>query len=369
MIDLAHTRIVLAHDWLVGLRGGERVLDRLARLFGPTRIYTLVAGGSPVTEAIGRCEVVCSPLQRLPGAAGRWRRAWLPLMPWAVGRLRVEPCDLLISTSSALIKGIAPPPGTPHLCYCHSPARYLWEQGADYALGAGGRVRRIGLSLASGPLRRWDRRTSGTVTAFLANSRHTAARIERCYGRTAAVVHPPVRTGVFRPDADVAREDWLLVVSALEPYKRVDLAIQAAAASGRRLRIAGDGTQRAALARLAGPGVELLGRVDDRRLLELYRKAAALVFPQCEDFGIVAAEAQAAGCPVVAFGRGGALDIVVPGTGVLFAEQTVDALAAAIERLREEGFDPGACRRSAERFSEERFDEQILEHARRALER
>ncbi|MHC4992141.1 MAG: glycosyltransferase, partial [Planctomycetota bacterium] len=145
--------------------------------------------------------------------------------------------------------------------------------------------------------------------------------------------------------------------------------IQAAAASGRRLRIAGDGTQRAALARLAGPGVELLGRVDDRRLLELYRKAAALVFPQCEDFGIVAAEAQAAGCPVVAFGRGGALDIVVPGTGVLFAEQTVDALAAAIERLREEGFDPGACRRSAERFSEERFDEQILEHARRALER
>ncbi len=237
-------RIALAHDWIVGGRGGEWVLDRLARLFGPTRIYTLVYDGRPPTEAIAACEIVTSPLQRVPGARGRLRRVALPLLPWAVGRLEVEPCDLLISSSSAVMKSIRPPLGTPHLCYCHSPPRYIWDQAGDYAYGAGGAGRRLGLALIRHPFQRWDRSTAAGVTRFLANSHHTAGRIARWYGREAAVVPPPVRTDFYCPDPRVARESWLLVVSALEPYKRVDLAI--AAANLRRMGAQGGGRRNTA---------------------------------------------------------------------------------------------------------------------------
>lgn len=363
MIDRSSgPRIHLAHDWLVGMRGGERVLDRLAQQFGPTTLYTLVDDRRPLSPAISACRTVTSPLQRLPGAAGRWRRRYLPLYAWAVGRLRVEPCDLLISTSSAVMKSIRPPAGTPHLCYCHSPARYLWEQTSDYGRGRGGIARRLGLGLVGGPFRRWDRRTASRVTRFLANSRHTAARIDRCYGRDADVVYPPVRTTYFTPDNSVPREDWLLVVAALEPYKRVELVIEAANRAGRSLRITGDGSQRRALADRAGPTVTLLGRVDDAHLRDLYRRARALVFPQVEDFGIVAVEAQATGCPVIAQARGGALETVTPRTGVLFEHATADGIVEAADRLDAEPPDPVACRANAERFAEAVFDDAIARH-------
>ncbi|MHC5022528.1 MAG: glycosyltransferase [Planctomycetota bacterium] len=358
MIDRSsRPRIHLAHDWLVGMRGGERVLDRLAQQFGPTTLYTLVDDGRPLSPAISACRTVTSPLQRFPGAPGRWRRRYLPLYPWAVGRLRVEPCDLLISTSSAVMKSIRPPAGTPHLCYCHSPARYVWEQTSDYARGRGGIGRRVGLAVVGGPFRRWDRRTASRVSRFLANSRHTADRIERCYGREADVVYPPVRTTFFTTDESVPREDWLLVVSALEPYKRVEVVIDAANRAGWPLRIAGDGSQREALARRAGPGVTLLGRVDDLVLRDLYRRARGLVFPQVEDFGIVAVEAQATGCPVIARARGGAMETVTDETGVLFEESTAEAIVAAAHHLETNPPDPGACRANAERFAESVFDE------------
>lgn len=363
-------RIALAHDWLVGLRGGEFVLDRLARQFGPTTLYTLVNDGMPLTPAVDACRVRTSPLQRLPGAAGRLRRWYLPLMPWAVERISVEPCDLLISTSSAVMKSIQPPNGVPHLCYCHSPARYIWEQADDYAVGSAGGLRRFGLGMLREQFQRWDRRTASRVTRFLANSRHTAARIKRCYGREATVVYPSVRTGFFMPDPNVPREDHLLVVSALEPYKRVDLIIEAAQRTNRPLTIIGDGSQREVLRRMADDRITFLGRVSDDVLLEQYRRAAVFVFPQVEDFGITAVEAQAAGCPVIALAAGGALETVTDETGVRFNEQTAEHLADAIERFfTGAGFDSAKCRANAERFSEAIFDEAIREQVAELLSR
>ena len=283
----------------------------------------------------------------------------LPLMPWAVGRLRVPPCNLLVSTSSALIKGVTVPRGMPHLCYCHSPARYLWEQGGEYRTGRGGVLRGLGLAAAGPLLRRWDRRTAAGVTTFLANSTHTAARIQRCFGRSATVIHPPVETDHFTPDASVPREDFLLVVSALEPYKRIDLVIAAANRHRWKVVIAGTGSQEESLRRQAGPTVTMAGFVDDDDLLQLYRRAKALLFPQCEDFGIVAAEAQACGCPLIARKAGGAIDIIVEGTGIFFEEPTVEAVAGAVARFDLEGCDAEACVSNAQRFSVARFDEQM----------
>lgn len=352
-------RIALAHDWLVGMRGGEWVLERLARVYGPTDLYTLVNDGRFLTEAIARCRIITSPLQRFPKAAGGWRRHYLPLMPWAVGAINVKPCDLLISTSSAVMKSIKPPPGVPHLCYCHSPARYIWEQIDDYAMGSGGGVRRLGLRAVRTTFQRWDHRTADRVTRFLANSRHTADRIKRCFDREAKVVYPPVRTEFFTIDASVQREDWLLVISALEPYKRTDIVIEAANRAGLPLKVAGDGSQRRALEAIAGPTVQMLGRVPDEALRDLYRRAKALVFPQVEDFGIIPVEAQATGCPVIAYARGGAVETVTAATGVLIAHQTIEAILEAALQLESTMFDPNACRANAMRFSEEIFDRAI----------
>jgi len=356
-------RVVLAHDWLVGLRGGEWVLDRLARLYGPTTIYTLVNDYRFLTEAIDRCEVVCSPLQRLPGANGKWRRHYLPFYPWAVEKIHVdEPCDILISTSSAAIKNMAVPPGVPHLCYCHSPARYIWEQRDDYSGGKGGLIRRFGLMAVSNRFQDWDREGAQRVTRFLANSRHTAARIKRCWNCEATVVYPPVRTDYFTPNDSTPREDWFLVVSALEPYKKADTVARAAMAGGWRVKIAGRGSQHRYIQKLGGRSnglVSVLGYVSDEKLRDLYRRARALIFPQVEDFGIIAAEAQACGCPVIAYAMGGAIEIVPEGCGILFDRQTEQGVVDAVRAFNRETFDPDKLRANAERFSGEAFDAAI----------
>jgi glycosyltransferase involved in cell wall biosynthesis len=354
-------KISLAHDWLVGLRGGEWVLDRLAHLFGPTEIYTLVNDHRFLTAAIAGCTVITSPLQKLPGASGRLRRHYLPLMPWAVERLQVRPCDLLISTSSAVMKSIKPPRGVPHLCYCHSPARYIWEQTDDYAHGSGGGIRAKGLKLIRKRFQEWDRRTAERVTRFLANSAHTAARIKRCYQRDAQVVYPPVRTEFFTPDACIEREDWWLVVSALEPYKRTDMIIDAAKKLNLKVRIAGSGSQRVELEQRArGANVEFLGRVSDEALRDLYRRAKALIFPQVEDFGIIAVEAQACGCPVIAFNGGGAREIIREDTGGFFEQQNTESLMGALDELPSRAITAEACRANALRFSAEAFDRRMM---------
>lgn len=361
-------RIHLAHDWLVGLRGGEWVLDRLARMYGPTTLYTLVDDEQPLTPAIDACEKRVSFLQMLPGANGSLRRWYLPLFPLAVSTMRTQPCDLIISTSSAVMKSIRPPDGVPHLCYCHSPARYLWGQEDDYAHGHGGGVRSFGLRMMRTRFRPWDRATADRVTTFLANSQHTADRIRTAYDRDAEVVYPPVRTEFFTPDASVAREDWLLIVGALEPYKRPDLVIELARRTGISVKVAGRGSLERSLKDAAPPNVEFLGRVDDDALRDLYRRARALVFPQQEDFGIIAVEAQACGCPVIAYRRGGATESITEETGAFFDEQSVDALQDTVDRFDAQSVNDAACRANAERFAEARFDEAIRAHVEKLLE-
>lgn len=382
-------RIALAHDWLVGYRGGEVVLETIALAaitrapeLGPRGLYTMFAGRDeprgterrPDHNAALRAfgPVRASFLNHLPGAHGPLRRWMLPLYPAAVAQLSRrlahdharEPIDLLISTSSAAIKGLRPPPGVPHLCYCHSPARYLWSQTAEYGRGRGGTLRGLGLGVMGGPLRSWDRRSAARVDRFLANSTHTAAEIRRCYKRDAEVVFPPVDTDYFTPDPDAARGRHWLYAGALEPYKRADLIIQAANRARHPLVIAGHGSQADHLRSLAGPTVTFTGRLGDDRLRQAFRTARLLVFPQIEDFGIVAVEAQACGTPVLAFRAGGALDTVIEGsTGAFFERATPDSLTDAAARVPpNDALTAAACRRNAERFAEERFLETITRH-------
>lgn len=357
-------RIALAHDWLCGLRGGEQVLERIASLvrseFASRTLYTMFDDGGSIGHATDEAPHAASWLNTAPGALRRWL---LPLYPSAVAQLSRrlardharEPIDLLISSSSAAIKAMRAPEAVPHLCYCHAPARYVWSRAGEYSRGLSG----LGLRLLAPAYRRWDRAASRRVTRFIANSTYIRDEIARCYERDADVIHPPVRTELFTPDPSAPREERLLVVSALEPYKRVDLAIEMANAKSLPLTIVGRGSDEPRLRAMSGPSVTFAGRVDDAALLRHYRGARALLFPQIEDFGIVAVEAQACGTPVVAFRAGGALDIVVDGvTGVLFDHATPEALAEAVETVKQ---DPRACRRNAERFAERRFDEQILE--------
>ena len=378
--DTAHAtppRIALAHDWLVGMRGGERVLDRLAAMFGPTDLYLMVHDVSRrYTPALDACTIHTSSLQRWPGAAGRLRRWYLPLYPRAVESLRIEPhFDLLISTSSAMIKAIRPPQRrggngrVPHICYCHCPARYLWSLTDEYASGGVmGRLRRAGLGLFGKRLRRCDRRTCDRVDVFLANSTHTARAIQTCYGREATVVHPPVDTGFFLPDAGEPRGEHYLVLSALEPYKRIDLAIAAANQLGAPLRLGGDGSHLNYLKRRAGPTITFLGPLDNEQTRHEYRTARALLFPGIEDFGLVPVEAMACGCPVIAFSRGGAEDWMTSDVGLTFDSQTSAALADAITQFETMHVDADACRRNALRFSVDRFDAAIRREVNLILE-
>lgn len=379
-------RIALAHDWLCGFRGGEAVLERLCRLvdarFEPAGLYTMFDDGRPLAEGIdawrARGAVRCPPRNLGPGAARR-RRWMLPRYPayvrWLSARLAEDhaerPIDLLLSTSSAAVKGIHPPPGVPHLCYCHSPARYVWSRRAEYGPDGSlkGRLRAAGLAAYAPAYRRWDRATAAHVTTFLANSSHTARELERTYGRRAGVVFPPVRTTFFKPSERAGGGYWL-VVSALEPYKAVDAAVEAARRSGARLVVAGQGSQGDRLRELARGcrNVEFVGRVSDERLCELYGGAELLLFPQVEDFGIVAVEALACGCPVVARAEGGALDIVTDGvTGVLTADASPAGLIEAARRCADLHIDPRACRHAAQRFSEAVFDGAMLGAIRSAL--
>jgi glycosyltransferase involved in cell wall biosynthesis len=360
-------RVALVHDWLTGMRGGERCLEVLCELFPAAPLFTLLHVPGSVSAVIEDRPIVTSFVQRLPDAARRYR-SYLPLFPAAVRRFDLRGYDLVISLSHCVAKGVRVPPGALHLSYCFTPMRYVWDLYDDYV----GRDASLGVRVLMPPvaaaLRRWDRRT-GSVHHFVAISRHIADRIRRVYGRGADVIHPPVDVGRFRIGAP---EDFYLVVSALAPYKRVDLAVAAAARLGRPLLVVGTGPEEAKLRRLAGPTVRLLGWRPDAEVAELYARCRAVLFTALEDFGIVPLEAAAAGRPTIAFGRGGVLDTMTPlrgpapsdggaepPTAVFYEAQTVDALVAAIERFeaaeRAGRFAPAALRARAERFDRPRF--------------
>jgi glycosyltransferase involved in cell wall biosynthesis len=366
-------KIAFVHDWLTGMRGGEKVLDALCERFPDAEVFTLVHIRGTVSAAIERARPHTSFIQRLP-MVRRFYRAYLPLFPTAVEQFDLDRFDLVVSTSHCCVKSVVRPGRAAHLCYCLTPMRYAWDQfdayfGPDRIGRSGSAVmRHIMAALA-----RWDRDTAGRVDRYVAISHYVAGRIRRYYNREATVVYPPVDTDFFTPPPSPAGPTpgsrYALVVSALVPYKRVALAIDACRLAGVPLKIVGDGPERARLERAAasaGSDVMFLGRRSDEDVRELYRGAAVTLLPGEEDFGIVPVEAQACGCPVVALGRGGALETVIANeTGLLVDDASAAAFAEAIARvieLRVAGrLDPNAIRRHAERFSRERFSREMAE--------
>lgn len=353
-------KLALVHDWLTGMRGGEKVLEVLCERFPGAELFTLIHVPGSVSPTIERRPVHTSALQYLPGIRHYYREC-LPLFPTLIEQFDLDRFDLVISSSHCVVKSVLPRAGAVHICYCHTPLRYAWNQFDAYfgpdriGLAQSALMRRVMARLA-----RWDRDTSGRVDRYVTNSHYVAGRIHRYYNREATVVYPPVDTDFFHPDSAVP-EGYALVVSALVPYKRIDLAIAACRLAGVPLKVVGEGPERAQLERTASGGnVRFLGRRTDEEIRELYRHAAVVLMPGEEDFGIVPVEAQACGRPVVALGRGGALETVVPGdTGVLVDEPTAEAFAAAIGEAMARRFDTAAIRRHAEGFSRRRFGDEM----------
>ena len=359
-------KVVLGHDWLTGMRGGERVLEVLCDSFPDAPLMTLIHKRDAISDCINRHPVNNSWMQRIPGISRHYRN-WLPLLPLASGSVHCPPGELLITCSHCVAKSFRKAEGMRHLCYCFTPMRYAWTFFDEYFGGNPVKAALVRPLLAW--LRRWDRRTSVGVDRFVAISSHVQKRIERFYGRQSDIVYPPVDTARCTPGKGSAAGDFDLVVSALVPYKKVDLAVAAYTASGRALRVVGVGSGEERLKAIAGPNVEFLGWQSDEAILELYRQCGMLIFPGEEDFGIVPLEAQSCGRPVVAFGRGGALETVIDGvSGVFFSEQNVDSLNEAVSRAKAVKWDPYSIREHAERFGVDSFIEGLAKSVRATLD-
>ncbi|HLZ70146.1 MAG TPA: glycosyltransferase [Dehalococcoidia bacterium] len=358
-------RVRIVHEWLVRVAGSERILDALLDMQPGMPVSALVYDPRPFRgSAIARAQVSSSFLQRLPGATRRYQ-SYLPLMPLAVEQLDLGDADTIISIHHAVAKGALTRADQLHVSYVQSPMRYAWDLYQGYVDGLGS-PRGLLVRFTLHRLRQWDVTAANRVDLFLANSQNAARRIWRAYRRRARVLYPPVDVAVFDPCQP--REEYYLAFSRLVPYKRIDLAVEALSALRRPLVVIGDGPERARLERLAGPNVRFLGWQPDSAVRRHLQRARALIFPGEEDFGIVPVEAQAAGCPVIAYARGGALETVVEGvTGSFFAEQAPAAVSAAIEAFeRGPRLEPEALRANAERFSRERFQVEFAEVMARA---
>ena len=375
-------RVALVHDWLTGMRGGEKVLEAIAELFPEAPIYTLFHFPGSVSKQLESHPIHTSYLQ------GHWTRPFLrkhyrhllPLFPSAIEDFDLTEYDLIISTSHCVAKGVISGPQTLHLCYCHSPMRYAWDQEHQYFPKRRGLVARF-RTLCISQLRLWDVASCPRVDHFWANSSFVSRRIERFYDRSAEVLHPPVDTQAFRrsdstgSEAEILgnkdgenatrtyripKDGYALAVSALVPYKKLDRAIQACELRGLELRIVGTGPELASLKKLCRGKTQLLGRVDDAHLQALYREASFFIQPGIEDFGIAAVEALAAGTPVVALGRGGVLDIVEDGVhGVLFEGSDPDTITAAIDKSLKIRFNPLELESRAAHFSSQHFTRRL----------
>ena len=367
-------KIALVHDWLTGQRGGEKVLEVLAELFPQAPIYTLFHVRGSQTPDIESKVIRTSFLQRMPLAKRRYR-SYLPLFPLAVELFDLQDFDLVISSSHCAAKGIIPRPDALHVSYIHSPMRYAWNQYFAYFS-----PRRLGvfsrwlIPPAINALRVWDIASAARTDVFVANSRNVARRIEKYYRRQAEVIPPPVDTDFFRPEKTGGKSDkrtgqgsYFLIVSALVPYKRIDLAVEVFNRCGQELRIVGQGPDDRRLRRAAKSNVRFLGSLSAEDLREAYRGGRALLQPWEEDFGIATLEAQACGLPVIAYGRGGAREAILPGqTGLLFEELSAAGLAAALDNFQRLPFNKSAARKFAMRFSRPLFKQRIHEFLRRA---
>jgi glycosyltransferase involved in cell wall biosynthesis len=350
----------LVHDWLNQSGGAEKVLEVLVRMFPGAPVYTSIYAPDRMPVAYRSWDIRTSFMQGLPNVTTR-HQAYLPLYPLAFSRMRLAGHDLILSNKSAFCHGVPAPEGTTHICYCLTPTRFLWQYEAYRSREALSPAVDAALRPVIHRLRAWDYAAAQRVHHFIAISREIQERIRQFYDRESTIIYPPADLASF-PPADAPPGDYFLAGGRLIPYKRTDLAVKACSALRLKLLVYGDGRDREALERMAGPTVTFLGRVPAERLAQLYREARAFIFPGLEDFGIAPVEAQASGRPVIAFAGGGALDTVIPGrTGELFHEQTPEALAAVLEHFDPAAYDPAACRANAERFDISRFERELRE--------
>ncbi len=348
-------RVALVHDWLVSMRGGERVFEHLCEMFPQADVYTLLHEPAALRESIRRMNVIESGFFASAPAAVRSRYRWfLPLFPRLIEAFPTEKHDLIVSTSHCVAKGVHPPKRGLHASYVFSPMRYVWDHFDDYL--SNNSFQNMALRLMRRRLQDWDRRTAQFVDTIAADSAHIGGKVRRFWERRAEVIHPPVDSRYFTPDESVQPENHFLIVSALVPYKRIDRAIEAAELAGRRLVVIGDGPERGRLQSVAGSLVELQGWQPRSKIRDAYRRCQALLYPGCEDFGITALEAQACGRPVLALRQGGAMETVVAGeTGEFFNDPTAESLADLLTDFDSSHYSLQACRKQAEGFSEEIF--------------
>jgi glycosyltransferase involved in cell wall biosynthesis len=347
-------RVAIVHYWLVSMRGGEKVLEALCQLFPEADIFTHVYDPGLESEAIRKHKIVTTFINSLPRAR-RYYKHYLPLMPLALEQIDLRGYDLVISSESGPAKGIIPPAGAVHICYCHSPMRYVWNMFHDYREHAGW-FRRLMMPPLCHYLRIWDATASMRVDHFIANSATVAARIEKYYRRDAEVIHPPVNVELFESVPAGEVEDYYLMAGELVAYKRPELAVEAFNALGRRLIVIGGGEMLAEVRKLAGPTVTIMGQQPFSVLRHHYARCRALVFPGEEDFGMIPVEVMASGRPVIAYGRGGVTESVIAGvSGLFFEEQTAAAIERAIHDFERMSFDSRAIRAQAEKFNTHKF--------------
>lgn len=356
--------VAIVHEWFTSMRGGEKCVEALCEIFPRATLFVLLHRKNSVSPSIERMPIRTSFIQHLPFSLTRYRY-YLPLFPTAVQQFDMKGFDLVISSNHCVAKGVRTSKGALHICYCHTPMRYIWDLYEEYfGKDRAGLLTRIGMRTLLGYLRKWDVQAAKHPHHFIANSQHVKSRIQKLYNRDADVIHPPVDTSKFQVSHQ--DDDYFLIVSALVPYKRIDLAIRAVNKTGDRLVIVGGGPEDQRLRRIAGPTVRFVGWQPDDRVRDSYARCKALIFPGEEDFGIVPVEAMASGKPVIAFGKGGACETVHETgkvkTGILFKEQTVDSLADAIRRFKESTFDPDALHAFALNFDRENYKRQMKEY-------
>ena len=354
-------KVAIIHYWLVGMRGGEKVIEALCEMYPQADIFTHVYAPEMVSDKIKQHRIIPTFINALPRAT-RMYKSYLPLMPLALEQIDLRGYDLVISSESGPAKGVIPSSDALHICYCHTPMRYIWNMYHDYRNGAG-RLTRMMMPPLSHYLRMWDVTSAARVDSFVANSATVARRIRRYYRAESVVIHPPVDTDAFSvaPPAEVG--DYYLMVGELVSYKRADLAVRAFNEMKLKLVVIGGGEMLDDIRRIAGPTVTVMGAQRFDVLRHHYARCRALVFPGEEDFGMVPVEAMASGRPVIAFDRGGATETVSEGiSGVFFAEQTVEAIIGAVKKLDEISLDPHRISQHAHRFGREQFLEKMRAH-------
>lgn len=354
-------KVALIHDWLNGMRGGEKVLEEIISVYPQADIFTLFLEKEKISSRIAGQRIFTSGLNR-----NRWIRKkyrfFLPLFPRAVESFDLSSYDLVISSSHCAAKGVVPAPQSRHFCYIHSPMRYIWDQYHRYFHNLGF-LKRYYIRKQAVQLRIWDTLSSMRVDYFIANSRFVKDRVQRYYKRDAVVIHPPVDIEFFTPGGPARkRGEYYLAVSALVPYKRVDQLVRVFNSRSDKLLVVGKGSEEKRLKRMANANIQFYKDLSSEELRDLYRAARAVVFSGVEDFGIFFAEAQACGVPVIAYRKGGVCDIIPSNCGLLYEQADDQSLHKALERFPQMNFDPVTIRENSLRFSRRAFRENFARY-------